>query len=87
MNNSKGEKFLCLLAGVGLGAGIALLFAPQTGRELRRKLTRIAEDSRDRLAVSSQEVLEKGRQVFERGKAVVDEALDFVERGRRTMSQ
>lgn len=87
MNNSKGEKFLWLLAGVGLGAGIALLFAPKTGRELRRKLTRIAEDSRDRLAESSQEVLERGRQVFERGKAVVDEALDFVERGRRTMSR
>jgi len=87
MSDSKEEKFLWLLAGLGLGAGIALLFAPKTGRELRRKLTRMAEDSRDRLAESSQEVMEKGRQVFERGRAVVDEALDFVERGRRTISK
>ena len=92
MSDDKGEKFVWLLAGLGLGAGIALLFAPQSGRETRRRLTRMAEDSRDRLTESGQEILDKsrevigkGKQVIERGKAVVDEALDFVERGRRTI--
>lgn len=85
MRDEKGEKFVWLLAGLGLGASVALLFAPKSGRETRRYLSRMAEDSRDRLAESGQEVLETGKQVFERGKAVVDEALDFVERGRRTI--
>lgn len=85
MTDQKGEKFVWLLAGLGLGAGIALLFAPQSGRETRRRLTRMAEDSRDRLTESGQEILDKSKQVIERGKAVVDEALDFVERGRRTI--
>jgi len=92
MADQKGEKFVWLLAGLGLGAGIALLFAPQSGRETRRRLTRMAEDTRDRLTESGQEFLDKskqaidrGKQVIERGKAVVDEALDFVERGRRTI--
>ena len=83
MRNERGEKFLWLLAGLGLGASVALLFAPKTGRETRRYLSRMAEHGRDRLAESGQDVLEKGKQVYERGKAVVDEALDFVERGRR----
>ncbi len=85
MRNRTGEKFLWLLAGVGLGAGLALLFAPKTGKDMRRYLARVAEDSRDRLIEGGQEALDRGKQVYERGKAVVDEALDFVERGRRVM--
>ncbi len=84
MRNQTGEKFVWLLAGLGLGAGIALLFAPQSGRETRRRLTRMAEDSAERLTEGGREILDKGIQAIERGKAVVDEALDFVERGRRT---
>ena len=61
MADQKGEKFVWLLAGLGLGAGIALLFAPESGRETRRRLTRMAEDSRDRLTESGQEILDKGR--------------------------
>lgn len=85
MRNQTGERFLWLLAGAGLGAGIALMFAPKTGKDMRRYLARVAEDSRERLVEGSQEALDKGKQVFERGKAVVDEALDFVERGRRVV--
>ena len=87
MSNNSSDKVLWILAGVGLGAGIALLFAPQSGRETRRYLARMAEDSRDQLAESGHEALERGKQVIERGKAVVDEALDFVDRGRRILSR
>ncbi len=85
MADHRGEKFVWMLAGLGLGAGIALLFAPYTGRETRRRLTRIAEDGKERLTESGQEILDKSKQVIERGRAVVDEALDFVERGRRVL--
>ncbi|MBI2817791.1 MAG: YtxH domain-containing protein [Acidobacteria bacterium] len=85
MRHNTGEKFLWMLAGVGIGAGVALLFAPRTGRDMRRYLARVAEDSRDRLVEGGQDVLEKGKHALERGKSVVDEALDFVERGRRVV--
>jgi len=85
MRNNTGEKFLWMLAGVGIGTGVALLFAPKTGRDMRRYLARVAEDSRDRLVEGGQDVLEKGKHALERGKSVVDEALDFVERGRRVV--
>lgn len=87
MRIEKPEKFLWLLAGLGLGAGIALLFAPKSGKQSRRYLSRLAEDSRERVIESGQEFLGKGKEVYERGKAVVDEALDFVERGRRVVSR
>ena len=87
MRNDASDRVLWMLAGVGIGAGLALLFAPQSGRDTRRYLARVAEDGRDHLAESGQEVFEKGKQVIERGKAVVDEALEFVDRGRRILSR
>jgi gas vesicle protein len=87
MRNDISDRILWMLAGVGLGAGLALLFAPQSGRDTRRYLARVAEDGRDTLAETGHDALEKGKQVIERGKAVVDEALDFVERGRRILSR
>jgi len=87
MRNQTGEKFLWLLGGIGIGAGLALLFAPKTGRDMRRHLARVAEDSRERVVEGGQDVLSRTKEVYARGKAVVDEALDFVERGRRAISR
>ena len=83
MKASKGEKFLWLIAGLGLGTGITFLFATTEGRRVRRDLWRLAKESGERITEGGQEVLEKGKQVYERGKEVVDEAMEFVERGRR----
>ena len=83
MSRRRAEGFVWLLAGMGLGAGIALLFAPKTGRETRRYISRLAREGRERVQESGEELLDTGKQVYERGKAVVDEAMEFVDRGRR----
>ena len=38
-----------LVAGVGIGLGVGLLFAPQTGREAREAIRDRAEDLKDRI--------------------------------------
>ncbi|MBI3896023.1 MAG: YtxH domain-containing protein [Acidobacteria bacterium] len=85
MTNRNGDKVLWMLAGLGIGAGVALLFAPKTGRETRRYLKHIAEEGRDKVVETGEEVFEKGKEVYERGKAVVDDAMEYVDRGRRAM--
>ena len=85
MSRGNGEKFLYMLAGMGLGAGFALLFAPQSGRETRRYLSRLANEGRERVLESSEEFADRGRKIYEHGKAVVDEAMEFVDRGRRAV--
>ena len=79
------ESFLWMLAGMGLGAGIALLFAPKTGQETRRYLSRMARRSGDRVLETGEEFVDRGKKVYEQGKAVVDDALEFVDRGRRAV--
>lgn len=49
-HSSGGDKFLYFLAGAGIGAVLALLFAPKSGRETRELLARTAAESRDFLA-------------------------------------
>jgi len=46
-NGSTGNLLLALLGGAVLGAGIALLYAPQSGRRTRAKLRELGEDAED----------------------------------------
>ena len=85
MSRGNGEKFLWMLAGMGLGAGFALLFAPKSGRETRRYLSRLALEGRERVVESGEEFMDRGKKIYEHGKAVVDEAMEFVDRGRRAV--
>jgi gas vesicle protein len=65
--SSGGDKFLYFLAGAGIGAVLALLFAPKSGRETRELIARTAADSREFMTSKVSEgrhfVEEKGRKV------------------------
>jgi gas vesicle protein len=52
-------------------AGIALLLAPKTGKEMRKDLKRFAASTRDQIA----EVIEEGRDLYEEGRDVVARAV------------
>ncbi len=59
------------LVGAAVGAGIALLVAPQSGKQTRRMLQRHYEDAADAVA-------EKAGAIRERGREIVDEAKEKV---------
>jgi gas vesicle protein len=72
--DGNGRSFAAgLLLGVLIGAGVALLFAPQSGEDtrrlLRRRARRLARDARDRY----DDLKDRAREVRERAqKAIVD---------------
>jgi gas vesicle protein len=81
MDNS--GKFLWFLAGTAVGASVALLYAPKSGRETRRYLGRKARQSREAVSDMSRDLAEKGRDLYEMGRKVADEAADLFEKGRK----
>jgi len=80
---------LIFLSGAAIGAGVALLLAPQSGRESREQLrgyARRAEENVHELADRATQVLDqavdKGREFIKDKQAVLTEA---VEAGRAAM--
>jgi gas vesicle protein len=81
---NSGDKVLYLLAGAGIGAVLALLFAPKTGRETRELIARTANDGRDFLSNKAAE----GRSYIEgTGRKVTDEFSSFIEKSKDALQR
>jgi gas vesicle protein len=71
------------LLGAAVGAGIALLYAPQSGKDTRRLIAKKAEEGAEAITESGKDVLDRGRELFERAREVADEAAETFDRARR----
>ena len=61
------------LLGGALGASLALLVAPEPGRQTRERLRDVAADVRDKTMAGSDELRDKAEAVLERSREVFDE--------------
>jgi gas vesicle protein len=64
------------LAGLAIGAGLALLFAPQTGEETRAQLRRTARRARRAAGDLAETVGEKASDAWDKAKDGLEERLD-----------
>jgi len=85
MAQDNSGKLLWFFAGSAIGATIALLYAPQTGRDTRRLLKKRSREGREAFVDSSRDLVDKGRELYEKGRRVADDAAEMLERGRRLM--
>lgn len=67
-----GSVFLSFLLGGIVGAGLALLMAPQSGRETRQKIRDFADEMKDRVGST----VEKGKDFFDDKKSMVASAVE-----------
>jgi gas vesicle protein len=79
-NNSAGTVLVAFALGAIAGAAIALLYAPSTGEETRRKLAEKAREGREKAEVLARQ----GREFIDRQRDTVAAA---VERGREAFDQ
>ena len=70
--NSSVSKLAYFLVGGGIGAIIALLFAPRSGRETRDLIAQKAVESKDRLSNAGRDVSDKVSTYIEKGKEMVN---------------
>ena len=77
--SSGADKFLYFLAGAGMGAVLALLFAPKSGKETRELIARTAADGREYL---NTKVNEGKQYVGDTSRKVGDDFSHFVDRSK-----
>lgn len=81
---SKGRTVLGLLMGFGVGVGLALLFAPQSGEDTRDWIVLASRRARRRLRNTSRRSIEQVRDILERGQESVTRAIRSRENGPET---
>lgn len=69
---------LAFILGGTLGASLAMLFAPESGRRTRERLRDLAADMRDRTLDLSEDLRDKAEDAIERGREVLDEKKSII---------
>ena len=75
---SVGGILLSFLAGAAIGSGLALLFAPKSGKELREQIKDLTDDAVDKIKEYSQDAQERIRSTYEEGRELVREKKSLI---------
>jgi gas vesicle protein len=79
-NGSAGQVIVAFAVGALAGAAVALLYAPATGEETRRRLAERARDGREQ----AESLAREGREFIQRQRENISTAVD---RGREAFQQ
>jgi gas vesicle protein len=74
--NDNGSKLVWFFTGMIVGAAAGVLFAPQSGVETRRLITTKAE-------AEGREWMERGKEFYDKGRQLADDAAEYFEEGRK----
>jgi gas vesicle protein len=72
-DSSASEKLTYLLIGAGLGATVALLFAPKAGRELRTDIADYTKRGVDVAGESARALTDRANELYETGREKVND--------------
>jgi gas vesicle protein len=75
---SGASNFGFFLAGLGMGAILALLFAPRSGKETREYITGKAEEGRDYVKARTEDLRRQAEGAVEKGKDLVTKQKELL---------
>jgi gas vesicle protein len=86
-----GTVFLSFLAGAAVGAGLSLLYAPKTGKELRENIGELTDDAVGKIKTYTAEAQEKIKSTIENSKDLIKEKkailTSAIEAGKEAMER
>lgn len=86
-----GTVLVSFVAGAAVGAGLALLYAPKSGKEMRETIADLTEDAVDKIKEYAKDAQDKIKTVIEEGKEVVVEKKSIlasaIEAGKEAMQK
>lgn len=75
---STSTVLVSFLAGAALGAGLALLYAPKSGREMRDQIGDLADDAASRIKEYTRDAQDKIRATMDEGKEMLREKKTII---------
>lgn len=88
---SAGTVLVSFVAGAAIGAGLALLYTPKSGREMRENIADLTDDAVDKIKEYAKEAQEKIKTAIEDGKDTIVEKKSIlasaIEAGREAMQK
>lgn len=75
-STSATRTIMTFLGGLAVGYGVALLFAPRSGRETREMITDYAQSAGERLSTIAKSAIDSARQTAETASQRVGEYVD-----------
>lgn len=86
---STGTVLVSFVAGAAIGAGLALLYAPKSGNELRESIADFTDDAVDKIKEYTKEAQDKIKTALDEGKETLIEKKSIlasaIEAGREAM--
>jgi len=79
------SRLAWFMTGAIIGATVAILYAPKSGRETRQFITEKTQHGRDAVTETGKDIVDTSKEMFERGRKLVEDAADLFERGRKLM--
>lgn len=76
MSDRDGNSFVWFLAGLGVGAAVGMLYAPQSGSDTREALRARAEEGRDYMKTRAREARSQASEWVDKGRDVVNQQKD-----------
>src|SRR6185369_4972040 len=88
---SAGTVLVSFVAGAAIGAGLALLYAPKSGKEMRETIADLTEDAVDKIKEYAKDAQDKIKTVIEDGKETIVEKKSIlasaIEAGKEAMQK
>jgi gas vesicle protein len=81
--DSGSNRLAWFITGAIIGATVALLYAPKSGKHTRQLITEKTQQSKEAVTDTSAQIADASRDMFERGRKVVEDAADLFERARK----
>ncbi len=81
--DSGSGRLVWFLTGALIGATVAILYAPKSGKDTRKYISGKAQAGKDAITESSMDVVYASKEMFERGRKLVEDAAELFDRGRK----
>ena len=82
-DDASSNRLAWFVTGALIGATVALLYAPKSGKHTRQYISGRAQQGRDAVSGTSRDLVDTSRELFERGRKVVEDAADLFDRARK----